>query len=217
MNTRSLIAFGAGALAASSLAVLIASGPDHDDHTHKHQDEPAATDAMGGMSPDEMMAAYMAIGEPGPHHEAQMKFAGDWKARTSFVMDPADPEAREEGDATCLTVAALDGRFMKSEFKSDFMGIPFTGIAYAGYDNARKQHVSIWMDTMSTSITYMTGDYNTDGDLVMEGTAYNPAMGDYQMKMVYHWHDDNTWSQTFYDQMPDGSWFNSGEITYSRK
>lgn len=217
MNTRSILAFGAGALAASSLTILIASGPDHDDHKHGHHHSDQPADPMGGMSQDEMMAAYMAMGEPGEHHEAQMKYAGHWDAKTSFATDPANPDQREEGDASCHTTAKLGGRFMMSEFTSDFMGIPFTGIAYSGYDNAREQHVSVWMDTMSTAIIHMTGNPNEDGDLVMQGTGFMPGMGDYQMKMVYHWIDDDNWSQTFYDQMPDGSWFNSGVITYTRK
>lgn len=210
MNTRSICAFGAGLVAASTLAVLIAAAP-----MHETQAQPA--DAQPEMSPEEMMAAYMAMGQPGEHHEWLKKTAGTWHAKTSFVMDPANPDQREEGTGTCTNEIVMGGRFAKTKFEAEFMGMPFTGYAYTGYDNGRKHFVSIWIDTMSTSIIKMTGNMNKDGDLVLQGSAYAPGTGEYQSKMVYKIKDENNWSQTFYDQLPDGSWMKSGTISYTRK
>lgn len=210
MNTRSLIAFGAGALAASTLAFLVASGPEHDHHDGVSQDE---MDKMTEMSPEEMMAAMAAIGSPGEHHAELDKMCGEWTAHASFVMDPAAPPEKSTGSMTIEPV--LGGRYFRGEFKMDFMGQPFEGLAYSGYDVAHEQYVSVWMDTMSTKITYLEGNRNEDGDMVMKGTATTP-MGDNPMKIVTTHESDDQFTDHFYDKMPDGTWFNSGTIKYTR-
>jgi hypothetical protein len=217
-----LLAGSIGFAACACLGAVLAFGPDHDGHDHHHHDahhdnHAAPSNTAEEMSPEEMMAAYMALGNPGEHHEELKMAVGEWEANTSFIMDPANPDQKEDGVGSCSVKMIMDGRFSKTKFDSDFMGIPFTGYAYSGYDNARKQHVSIWMDTMSTAIMYMTGNKNEDGDLVMQGTTFAPGVGDYEMRMVYHWDDENNWSQNFYDQLPDGSWMHTGVITYTRK
>ncbi|MFG0246707.1 MAG: DUF1579 family protein [Phycisphaerales bacterium JB052] len=209
MTTRSLIAFGAGALAASSLALLIASGPEHDSHGDTHQPE-----AVEEMTPQEMMAAMSNMGTPGDEHKELMKTCGQWSAKSSFIMDPAAPPTVSMGSMNIESV--LGGRFVKCDFSMDFMGLPFEGLSYAGYDKYHEQYVSIWMDTMSTKITYLEGNYNEDGDLVMEGISSTPA-GDNPMKIVTSRQDDDHFTDHFYDKMPDGTWFNSGSITYTRK
>ena len=212
MNTRSILAFGAGALAASSLTILVASGPDHDhDHDPITQEE---VEQMHEMSPDDMMAAMAVIGTPGEQHEQLAKMCGEWVANASFVMDPAAPPTKSTG--TMVIEPMLGGRYFVGEFKMDFMGQPFEGRSIAGYDNAHSQYVSVWMDTMSTKITYMEGNHDDGGNLVMMGISTTP-MGDNPMKIVTSHESDDQFTDQFYDQMPDGTWFNSGSITYTRK
>ncbi|MEZ6164762.1 MAG: DUF1579 family protein [Phycisphaerales bacterium] len=212
MNTRTLSAFAAGVITASTLTILIASGPEHKDHQDGVSEK--EMDQMMEMSPEEMMAAMAMIGTPGEQHEKLMKTVGEWTAKASFIMDPAAPP--QESTGTMSISPALGGRFVKCDFKMDFMGQPFEGLAYTGYDNAHAQYVSIWMDTMSTKITYMEGNHNKDGALEMHGTATTP-MGDNPMKIVTTHDDDDHFTDHFYDKMPDGTWFNSGSISYTRK
>ena len=209
MNTRSLIAFGAGAIAATSLTLLIAAGPEHDAKKNPHQ-----PDAMQEMGPAEMMAAMAEMATPGEQHEELMKTCGQWEAKGSFVMDPAAPPMQSTGSMTIEP--AMGGRFVKCDFKMDFMGQPFSGLSYAGYDKYHDQYVTVWMDTMSTKITYMEGNHNDDGDLVMKGISSTP-MGDNPMKIVTTHHDDDHFTDHFYDQMPDGTWVNTGTIKYTRR
>lgn len=212
MNKSSILAFAAGIAAASSIALLIASGPEHTDHTDKVS--PDEMDKMMEMSTEEMMAAYAKIGTPDEHHEHLGKFVGDWDAEASFIMDPAAPPEKSTGSMTVEWV--LGGRFTKSDFKLDFMGQPFEGLGYNGYDVAHGNYVGSWMDTMSTKITYMEGNIDEAGNLTMHGMATTP-MGDNPMKIVTSWIDDDTVKDMFYDKMPDGTWMNSGSITYTRK
>lgn len=214
-----ILAFIAGVACTASLALLIASGPEHEEHDHHEHDndmnhvtEPEM-DAMMEMSPDDMMAAMAKLATPDEHHAELLEAVGNWTAHASFVMDPAAPPSESTG--TMVVKSVLGGRYIMSEFKMDFMGQPFEGIGFNGYDVAHEQYVGTWSDTMSTKITYMTGNKNENGDMVMHGIATTP-MGDNPMKIVSTHTDKDTWKDSFYDKMPDGTWYNSGTITYTR-
>lgn len=229
------IAFAAGSLVTAGAAVLIASGPKEDrqaDDQAMHQmaemkemksmdpmddmDDMQDMDDMGHMaemSADEMMAGMMALGTPNEHHAELMETVGSWTAKTSFIMDPDAPPA--EGPASMTVKSLLDGRHVMSHFKMDFAGQPFEGYSIMGYDNAHGEYNSVWIDSMSTKITHMTGNKDEDGNLVMLGTSSTP-MGDNPMKIVTTFVDDDHTVDKFYDMMPDGTWFNSGTITYTR-
>jgi hypothetical protein len=215
MKCKATLPFLAGAAAAAGIAVLFAAGPEHD-HGHKDKMDKITqeeADAMGEMSPEEMMKMMAEIGTPGEHHKELGEMVGNWHAKTSFVMDPDAPPMEGEGEMSVKWV--LGGRFLESNFKMDFMGQPFEGLAFTGYDNAHEMYVSTWMDTMSTTITYMKGNKH-DGKLVMKGISTTP-MGDNPMKIVTTHNEDGSVTDSFYDQMPDGTWFNSGSIVYTRK
>lgn len=208
MKSSSLIAFASGSLVTAGIAVLIAAGPEH-----KHDHSEPAKDHMAEMSPEDMMAGMAKLATPNEHHAELMETVGNWNAKTSFVMAPDAPPT--ESPATMTVKPLLDGRHVMSHFKMELMGQPFEGYSIMGYDNAHDQYNSVWIDSMSTKITYMTGNKNKDGDIVMHGTSSTP-MGDNPMKIVTSRNDDGTWTDSFYDQMPDGTWFNSGTITYTR-
>jgi len=210
MNTRSLIAFAAGALTVGSLAFLIAAGPEHDEHKGMDHDMDAMNQPEGEM---DMMAEMKRLATPDEHHAALGKTIGNWSAKSSFIMDPTQPPT--EGEGTMSVEWVLGGRYTHSSFKMDFMGEPFEGIGYTGYDIAHSRYVGTWMDSMSTTIFYMTGNESESGVMEMQGTSTTP-MGDNPMKIVTAWTDENTMVDKFYDQKPDGSWTNSGSITYTR-
>ncbi len=212
MNRKSILTFAAGAACTAGLTFLVAAGPEHDHGADSH-DPMHETKEMQEMSPEEMMAAMEVLATPGAHHKALEIMVGNWTAKTSFVMDPTQPPM--EGAGTMSVKWVLGGRYLQSNFKADFMGEPFEGIAYSGYDIAHEEYVSVWMDTMSTKILNMTGNEEAGDALVMRGTSTTP-MGDNPMKIVTKFTDQNTWVDEFYDQMPDGEWMKSGTITYTR-
>ena len=211
MNHKSILAFAAGSLATAGIALLIATGPEHDTHENMADHQP---ETKHGEAPEfDMMAEMAKLATPNEQHQALGIMVGKWTAKTSFVMDPAAPAVEGEGIMTVKWV--LGKRYVQSNFTTNFMGEPFEGIGYTGYDIAHKEYISSWMDTMSTKISIMTGGEEAGDALVMHGTSTTP-MGDTPMKMVTKFTDENTWTDSFYDKMPDGTWFNSGTITYSR-
>ncbi len=208
MNHKSVIAFAAGSIVTAALAVLMAVGPGHD-----HDKKQDMNQGMHQMDEAKMMAELARISTPATQHKELAKTVGTWTAKTSFILDPSQPP--ETGTGTMTVEPVLDGRFFKSHFKMEFMGQPFEGIGFIGYSVAHEQFVSTWMDTMSTTILYTTGNKDQNDKLVMQGIATSP-MGDNPMKIVMTHIDNNHWSDEFYDQMPDGSWTKTGTIHYTR-
>ena len=213
MKRTSILAFAAGVTSTAALAILIAMGPDHDHHDAMDKVTEPEMHEMMEMSPEDMMAAMGKISTPNEHHAELLKSVGSWTAHSSFIMDPSAPPTESTG--SMIIESVLGGRYVVAHFKMDFMGQPFEGIGYTGYDIAHEQYVGTWADSMSTKITYLTGNKDKNGDMVMAGTATTP-MGDNPMKIVSTQTDDDHFTDMFYDQMPDGSWFNSGTITYTR-
>ncbi len=205
MKRKTFLVFTTGAACTASLALLIAAAPTQD------ATEP---DVKVDQPPEsETMAQMKRLATPNEHHAELGKAIGNWTAKTSFIIDPSQPPTTGEGKMTVKWV--LGGRYIMSEFKMDFMGEPYEGIGYTGYDIAHEQYISTWADTMSTAITYMTGNMDDENTMTLYGTATTPD-GDNLMKIVSTWIDDNTFTDTFYDQTPEGSWTQSGTITYTR-
>lgn len=223
MNTKTMLTFLAGAATSAAVATLLAVGPDHGDtgdlhhadqeHTDHHKADAHAMEPME-MDMEEMWAMYEALGEPGEHHEEMMKTVGSWSALASFNMDPDAPPQISEGH--CTVVPVMGGRFFKTTFEMDFMGEPFRGLGYNGYDNGREHFVGVWMDSISTQISHQTGHMDDEGVLTMKGMNFVPGMGETGMKIVDTWINEDTWKQEFYDEMPDGSWMHSGTIIFTR-
>ncbi len=164
----------------------------------------------GEMGMDAMMKMMQKAATPGKHHAKLAANAGDWKAHTKFSMGPGEAS---EGEGVMSLETILGGRFTLGRYTGGFAGMDFEGVSITGYDNAKKQYVSVWADSFGTSILYMTG--NMEGDeLVLTGMAAGP-MGEHEMKIVSAQPDANTMIDTFYDKYAD-EWVQSGQITYTR-
>lgn len=143
-----------------------------------------AQDSKPAAQPDKKPAAAqppademgdMASIPLGPEHDLLKQFEGKWKAKTQMFM--GDQVMESEGTMTNTLV--LDGRFLRQDFKSDFMGQPFKGLGYWGYDRASKQWVTSWMDTWSTGMmTSDKGAYDAATKTwTIDSTYTNPETG----------------------------------------
>lgn len=218
MTRTTALAFIAGVGTASAALILTGMGPDddHDHGAHEHTTATAGQPDTGSeaKSFEEEMAQWAALAAPGEHHAKLDKSVGNWTAKTSFIMDPSQPPT--EGEGTMKSQWVLGKRFVKSDFHmKDMMGMEFEGLAYAGYDNIKGEYISTWMDTFGTGILMMSGEH--DGKTAtMVGETVSPE-GPYTMKIVTTWHDDNHFTDVFYDRTEGGEWRRSGEIKYTRK
>lgn len=178
------------------------------------QEKPQPTPAAPAMDP--MMEAWMKASTPGEAHKLLARHVGEWDAEVKLWMDPAAPPMISKGKGTNALI--FGGRFLESRFKSEFMGQPFEGIGYLGYDNVQKKFVSFWIDSSSTWFMTSTGTADKEGRTIRSfGEVSDPMTGKikpYRDEAVFEG-PDRMVSRSF-DKGPDGKEFVSMEITYTR-
>ena len=175
--------------------------------------------AQPQMSAEEkaMMEAWQKAMTPGAPHKQLDGMVGTWNTTVKMWMAPAAPVTESTGTSENKWV--LGGRYIEQRFKGTFMGQPFEGIGYTGYDNVTKQFTGMWMDNMSTGTMVSNGWAQADGKTWhFRSTMADPATGrmmpiDEKVTVV----DKNTHIMEMWAPGPDGKMYRSMEITYKRK
>jgi hypothetical protein len=111
---------------------------------------------------------------PGPAHQLLEPLVGHWNAEVKMWMEPDAPPTVTKG--TAKSAWTLKGRFVQQEFDGEFMGNPFHGIGFTGYDNVRQKYRSVWLDDMSTTMVTSEGDAGSDGKTITLGGDFACAM-----------------------------------------
>lgn len=166
-------------------------------------------------SPEEMMKLYEEAGKPAKEHELLKKFDGKWDAVVKEWTDPSAPPKESKGSSANQLM--FDGRFVHSMFSGEMMGKKFQGVSVMGYDKAKQQYSSVWMDSMSTCIFVTYGSVK-DGKLELAGEMDDPVMKTKcKMREVIEFPSDD--KQIFSMYMTDpasGQEMKCLEITYTR-
>lgn len=104
---------------------------------------------------------------PGKEHEELKAMEGIWDAAIK-MPDGSEVKAESEMKMTC------EGMWLASDFRGEFGSVKFHGKGLDGYDSAKKQYVSIWVDSMSGSPMVMRG--KKEGKVTtMTGEGPGPA------------------------------------------
>lgn len=120
-------------------------------------DKTAAAPKMSAEQEKEMLLVQQRM-TPGVAHQVLKPLAGNWNYTTTMQMGPdAKPETTT---GTSKNTLVYGDRFIKQEVTGTFMGKPFEGTGYMGYDNVKEKYVSVWIDSMMTGIMSETGDYD---------------------------------------------------------
>lgn len=175
-------------------------------------DDKAAANA--GMA--EMMKKAAMIGAPGEAHKVLDALVGNWTAKIEFWMSPDAPPAVSNGTAESTWI--LGGRFVQEKFKGEVMGKPYEGLGITGYDNIKKQYLSVWLDDMHTSIYTSKGEAGEGGKVItFTGRADCPVTDekDIPMKQVIRIVDADTHIFEMYDSRRGDA--KAMQITYTRK
>jgi hypothetical protein len=142
--------------------------------------------------------------------------AGTWNTVVMMWMEPGAEPQKSEGVSENRMV--LDGRWLEQRFTGTFMGQPFQGVGFTGYDNYRKQYLGMWMDTASTTAMMTTGRREADGKMTFTGTMDDPMSGKaVQMKEVVTIVDADHHNFEMWMTDPEGKTSKTMEIRYSRK
>jgi hypothetical protein len=179
-------------------------------------DKPKA--APPAMSAEEKaaMEAMAKAGTPGPEHKKLDGMIGTWDTKVTMWMAPGAPPATSGGISTNRWI--FGGRYMEQKFSGTFMGMPFSGLGYTGYDNVKKQYFGTWMDNMGTGIMISSGGMASANTWKFKGTAADPVTGkDMTVDETVTLIDKNHHTMEMYGPGPDGKNFKMMEIKYSRK
>lgn len=174
------------------------------DDPKKQQDDQAAMDAM------------MKAATPGDAHRKLDKMAGTFTTKVSTWMAPNTEPMTTEGTSENRWI--LGGRYLEQRFSGNFMGMPFEGIGYTGYDNVKKQYWGTWMDNMSTGMMMSTGKASGDNAYTFTGSMADPMTGKdttVEERIVVHSDDHHT--MEMWGPGPDGKSYKMMAIDYTRK
>lgn len=171
------------------------------------------------MSAEEKAAmdAMMKAATPGEAHKKLAGMVGTWDATVKMYNAPGAPPQVSTGTSESKLV--LGGRWVQETFNGNFMGMPFSGIGYTGYDNLKKQYIGTWMDSMSTSLMQSTGTADASGkNFTFSATVDDPVTGKpVATKSTVTVTDENHHTMEMWMPAPDGKMFKMMEISYSRK
>lgn len=171
----------------------------------------------GQPSPEEaaMMEAMMKAATPGAPHAYLAELAGTYKA-TMKMFDPSGQESEAVG--TMERKMVLGGRVLADSLKMEFMGMPFEGTGFTGYDNVTGKYWAIWFDNMSTGLTSLEGTMDQEsGKGTLEGTSPDPMSGGMiPMKIESQRGEGGKETSTFYMGM-GGQMVKTMEVTYERQ
>jgi len=166
----------------------------------------------GEMDMEAMMQTMRESSKPGPHHKLLKPMVGKWNCEMSFVMpDGSSVEAKGKS----VNDWVLGGRYLKQTFTADnFVGAPFEGFGFIGYDKHKGHYVSNWLDDMSTGIMMVTGHASEDGKiLTMEGEIPEGPQR-HVTKII----SDDKHVLEFHLKNPiNEEWMKTGEIVYTRQ
>jgi hypothetical protein len=177
----------------------------------------AAQDKAKAPAMDEkaMMEMMAKAATPGDAHKKLEPMIGTFDAKVKMWMDPSKPA--EESAGVSENSWVLGNRFIETRHTGTFMGQPFSGIGYTGYDNVTKKYVGTWMDTASTGVMTSTGSM-AGNTMTSTATMSDPTTGKMArttMKMTVT--DKDHHIMEMWGPGPDGKKYRMMEITYTRK
>lgn len=113
---------------------------------------------------------------PTPHHHHLSKLAGTWTGQVRIY--PRGGEEARDSRSFAVSKMVLGDRFLRTEYKGDYLGHSVLGIGLDGFDTTTGEHVGIWADSMGTAITTLRGSCDESGKTItMYGESIDPATG----------------------------------------
>jgi hypothetical protein len=150
------------------------------------QDKPPAAATTGATTKptqDQLLAAFLKYGRPGPEHKLFKQMVGKFDAELTTFVDGA-PAGKSAASSTNEMI--MKGRYLHGDFSGSVMGRPFTGASLWAFDRAKRKYVSLWIDDMSTAVLIAEGDADASGKVItVSGTERDPLTGqDKKIKSV---------------------------------
>ena len=162
--------------------------------------------AEGGTQDDAaMMAAWVRAGAPGDHHGHLAALSGTWTVRGQMWMAPGAPAIASSGTMKARMV--LGGRYLASQWDTDFQEMKFEGLAMDGRDNLNERYVGQWWDNLSTQTLLSEGECSKGGKVrTMITNGLDPMSGEpFETRGVTTMVDADHWTFVSWRLLPDGT------------
>ena len=225
-----------------ALAIVALSFNAFADHTPEHQVtnavkkveqkttevkasvEQKATEAKTEMKMPEgtiedHMAQAMKLGAPSDAHKKLDAFAGQWTFTAKFWMEPKQKKP-EVSKGTNDNTWILGGRFLQTKTAGEATKAwpAFEGVGFVGYDNAKQQYTTTWMNNMSTGTESATATFDDKTKTLNVAGVYNCAMEKCEKKYRAVWKikGKDAYSYTTYMNDKNNKEFKTMEIEYKR-
>lgn len=112
--------------------------------------------------------------KPLPEHAVLAADAGTWDATIKTYMAGPDAEPSVSKGSEVNEVLP-GGLWVFSKFEGDFGGVKFLGRGQYGYDPVKKKYVGTWIDSMSTFLSVLEGEYDAKSKtMTYVGDGYDP-------------------------------------------
>jgi hypothetical protein len=137
--------------------------------------------------------------KPRPEHKVLAADEGTWDATVkTFVGGPDAEPLVSRG--TEVNEVMPGGLWLLSKFEGDFGGMKFMGRGQYGYDPVKKKYVGTWIDSMSTILSVLEGEYDAGAKtMTYVGEGYDPDhKAKFTQKMVTKAKDEGTRVFTLY-------------------
>jgi len=186
-------------------------------HTAVSQDKPEKAAAPAGGPDPKMMAEMMKMNAPGEQHALLKRMAGTFEGEVAIKMAADAPEMKTKGRETSEMI--LGGRFLKTDYSGDMMGMPFKGMQLQGYDTFKKKFVSVWADSMNNGVMTAEGTADAAGKVISFSGEYADPMAGGKLKQyrqVLTITDDDHHEFEMLENGDDGKEFRGLYIKYTR-
>ena len=155
---------------------------------------------------------------PSEHHESLEFFVGTWDVAVQFKL----PDGKEgQGNAACQTKWVLDGKFLRQEYKSQFMGQPLTVWQILGYDELKKRFVEfqLHVDGKQAHTIHNEGAFSENGKvLTLAGDSIDGFTGKpVKLRTVTTIVDENRYTLEWFIAEPGGKEERKVVLTHTRK
>lgn len=164
----------------------------------------------------EAMAKWQEYATPGEGHKVMEQLVGNWDYSLKYWRSPDAPPEESTGINDIKWI--MGNRFLEMDVRGTSMGQQFEGMGIIGYDNAKKEYVNTWIDTMGTGMMNATGSYDAETKTMTEkGKFTDPITGEQSFKGVTKFIDNDNFTYEMYISSPGGEEIRVMEINYTRK
>jgi hypothetical protein len=159
------------------------------------------------------------VPKPTAEHKLLAKDVGTWDATVKSWMRGPESEATVSKGVEVVKLMP-GGLWAQSEFDGKFGDQEFHGCGQTGYSTKKGKYVGTWVDTMSTEIMNMEGDYDSASHtMTMTAKGTDEAGKPYEAKMASKHEDDDTrvFTMSMKSDETKGEFVRMMEITYKRR